>query len=67
MLCVSFWTVAVKPCVFVTWTEALEGEMLTEMGAAVMFMLTEEVLVLSAMEVAVSTTEGGLGTLAGAV
>jgi len=61
--------VALKICVWWTATVAVLGEMRMEMPAevGVMVMAAELLFVLSATEVAVSVTDEGLGTLAGAV
>ena len=60
---------ALKICVWRTATVAVLGEMRREMPAdvGVMVIAAELLLVLSATEVAVSVTDEGLGTFAGAV
>jgi hypothetical protein len=69
LLAGSFCTVAVNGALLVAWTEALAGVTETEMGAgaAVTVIVAADDFELSAMEVAVSVTVPGLGTVAGAV
>ena len=69
MFCESFCTEAVKLAVVETCTESELGLTETEMGggAAVTVTLATADFVPSAMEVAVSVTEAGVGTAAGAM
>ena len=68
LFCESFCTEAVKLAVVETCTEADAGVMETDVGGgvAVMVMMADADLEPSAIEVAVSVTVGGAGTLAGA-
>ncbi len=68
LLAGSFCTVAVNGVLWLTRTEALEGAAETTIGggAAVTVIVAAEDFELSAMEVAVSVTVAGLGTLEGA-
>jgi hypothetical protein len=65
LFCVSFVTVAVKVFGWLTGMLAVSGATNTETGA-VTVMVETEVFVPSAMEVALSVTVAGAGTLAGA-
>ena len=68
LFCVSFCNCAVKFAVCETCTEADGGFTATVMaGGAVIVIATEADLELSAMDVAVSVTVAGLGTVVGAV
>ena len=64
--CESFCTVAVNCCVVETFNEAELGETDTLMGA-VTVIVADAFFEVSAIEVAVSVTVAGLGTLDGAV
>ncbi|HLK05299.1 MAG TPA: hypothetical protein VKT53_12735 [Candidatus Acidoferrum sp.] len=64
LLCASFVTVAVKLCVLLTFTLAVVGATVTPTGA-VTVIPAGELFVGSAIDVAVSVTNAGLGTLAG--
>ena len=70
LFCVSFCNCAVNGAVKETWTEVEGGVMPTEIGSGagvVTVMVAEEVLVLSATEVAFKATVAGLGAVAGAL
>ena len=66
LFCESFVTVAVKLCVFVTFTLADVGAMATEIAGSTVI-VAEKLFVPSATEVAVMLTAAGEGTAAGAV
>jgi len=68
LFCESFCTEAVKLAAVETCTDADAGAIETEIGGgvAVMVMMADADLEPSAIEVAVSVTVGGAGTLAGA-
>src|SRR5436309_12985095 len=62
----SFVTVAVNCCVLVTLTLALVGETVTAIGGVTVAVAVAD-FVVSATEVAVTVTCGGVGTAGGAV